>query len=255
MMSIEIWKTYRDFRLDISLYLEEVAGTVLFGPSGSGKTLTMNCIAGLVKPAGGKILFRGNCFFDSSQKINVPARERHIGYMFQDYALFPHLTVLQNVAYPHSGFFGRYLSKKNIAQASAWLEKLNIAHLKSCRPDALSGGQKQRTALARALNASPGLLMLDEPFNALDPLLREQLRKEIKAYLREFAIPSIIITHDPDDVEEFCEQLVLYERGSARLIRNYKELRQDFPDTSTCLRHLQKEFQEELRKKKNGARE
>lgn len=257
MLNINIAKSYRraasTFRLEVAFQIDAATGsTVFFGPSGSGKTLTLNCLAGLVRPDSGSIEFNGECFFNSQKHINVPARKRHLGYMFQDYALFPHLTVLQNVAYARSGLFARRLSHKERAEAEAWLEKLGLTGLGGLMPVELSGGQKQRVALARALNSSPQLLLLDEPFSALDPLLREDLRKEIKAYLEEFAIPSIIITHDPDDVEAFCGRLILYESGRAEIVADYKTRRANFPNTSACLRALQEEFRERLDKEKNG---
>ena len=247
MLSLDIHKRYRRgksvFRLDVSFKLDgDIPCTVFFGPSGSGKTLTMNCIAGLVKPERGFIYFGEECFFNSEKHVNMAARKRHIGYMFQDYALFPHLTVLQNVAYPRSGLLARCLSREMALQAEVWMNKLGIEHLREHKPAELSGGQKQRVALARALNSSPHLLLLDEPFSALDPLLRQELRKEIHAYLEEFAIPSIIITHDPEDAESFCGRLVLYEDGRAKKIDDYWERRRHFPNAFACLRALQKEF-------------
>lgn len=255
MLSLDIHKRYRHgsslFSLDVAFKLEgKNSRTVFFGPSGSGKTLTMNCIAGLIKPDSGFIQFRDEYFFNSREHVNIAARKRHIGYMFQDYALFPHLTVLQNTAYARSGLFARRLSRNVYSGAEELLRKFGIGHLREHKPAELSGGQRQRVALARALNSSPSLLLLDEPFSALDPLLRQELRKELHAYLDEFAIPSIIITHDPEDVESFCGGLVLYEGGRAKKIDNYWERRREFHNTFACLRALQKEFREEREKKR-----
>lgn len=250
MLDLSIRKSYGKgadrFQLNVAFQLENRTGrTVFFGPSGSGKTLTMNCIAGLIRPDSGHIDFGGETFFNSD-RVDVPARKRHIGYMFQDYALFPHMTVLQNVAYARSGLLGRYLSGQEKKQAQAMLDKLDIGYLKSHMPRELSGGQKQRVALARALNSSPQLLLLDEPFSALDPLLRKQLRMEIQNFLNTCGIPSIIITHDPEDVEAFCGLLVLFERGNAKVIANYTEERRHSTSTEDCLIHLQRKFHEEL---------
>lgn len=260
MLDLDIHKSYRRgnalFSLDVNFKLAgDSPRTVFFGPSGSGKTLTMNCLAGLVKPDKGVINFRDECFFNSDRHIDIPARDRHIGYMFQDYALFPHLTVLQNVAYARSGLFARRLSGEEVARAGDLLHKLGIAHLGEHRPAELSGGQRQRVALARALNSSPQLLLLDEPFSALDPLLRQELREEIHAYLDEFAIPSIIISHDPEDVESFCGRLVLYDGGRAKKIDDYWERRRHFPNAFACLRALQKEFREEREEHKRKNRD
>ena len=207
----------------------------------------MNCVAGLIRPDAGRVAFQSQVLFDSAAHVNLPARKRRMGYMFQDYALFPHLTALQNVAYPTSGLFGRWLGKKRKSKAEAMLECLGIAHLGAHMPGELSGGQRQRVALARALNSSPRMLLLDEPFSALDPLLRERLRKEIKGYLDEFGLPSLTITHDPDDVEAFCGALVLYEAGRAKLIEDYAKARGAYPSAAACLRALQEEFREELK--------
>lgn len=245
MLELQIKKSYRDFSLDIAYRLEEAPSAVLFGPSGSGKTLTMNCLAGLAVPDSGFIEFRKEIFYSGNDRICMPARERRAGYMFQDYALFPHLTVLQNTAYSKSGLFARRLSHKIAEEAKKMLERLDIGHLGTRKPAELSGGQKQRAALARALFAQPRFILLDEPFSALDPLLRERLRMELRGYLREFEVPSIIITHDPADVEAFCGPLVLYESGRAKVIDNYQEIRKNFPTTDACLRELQAEFRAE----------
>ena len=141
----------------------------------------------------------GNVLYDSEQGICVPARRRRIGYMFQDYALFPHLSVLHNVAYAGTGLLPWRLNGEQRTWAMDLLERLGIAHLARLYPGNLSGGQKQRVALARALGTRPSLLLLDEPFSALDPLLRERLRGEIQEILAAFTIPAVIISHDPHD--------------------------------------------------------
>lgn len=242
MLDLQIKKSYRGFSLDIAYRLEEAPSAVLFGPSGSGKTLTMNCLAGLAIPDSGYIKFRKEIFYSSYERICVPARKRRAGYMFQDYALFPHLSALQNTAYSQSGLFARRLSHNTAENAKKTLARLGIGHLGARKPAELSGGQRQRVALARALFAKPRFILLDEPFSALDPLLRERLREELRGYLREFEVPSIIITHDPADVEAFCGPLVLYESGRAKVIDNYQEIRKSFPTADACLRELQAEF-------------
>lgn len=254
MLQLAIEKTYKrvetSFQLHAAFKLkEDRPNTVFFGPSGAGKSLTMNCIAGLLNADCGYITFKDQVFFNSEMGIKLPARKRRIGYMFQDYALFPHLTVLQNVAYARSGLLGRFLSKKERVRAQELIETLGLEDLGARKPQELSGGQKQRVALARALNSAPQLLLLDEPFNALDPLLREQLRKELKIYLGAYGLPSIIISHDPEDVETFCDQLVLFENGRCKLVENYQKLRNSYANCASCLRALQKDFQAELREK------
>ena len=201
MISLDIKKSFDDpgraepFHLGIRLEMPEDSRTlVLFGASGSGKTLTLHCLAGLVRPDAGRIVVDGNVLYDSGQGICVPARRRRIGYMFQDYALFPHLSVLHNVAYAGTGLLPWRLNREQCAWAMDLLERLGIAHLARLYPGSLSGGQKQRVALARALGTRPSLLLLDEPFSALDPLLRERLRYEIQEILAAFAIPAVIIS-------------------------------------------------------------
>lgn len=252
MIFLDIKKSFDDpgraapFHLDIRLEMPENSRTmVLFGASGSGKTLTLHCLAGLVRPDAGHIAVDGHVLYDGEQGICLPARRRRIGYMFQDYALFPHLSVLHNVAYAGTGLFPWRLNREQRAWAMEMLDRLGIAHLAGLYPGHLSGGQKQRVALARALGTRPSLLLLDEPFSALDPLLRERLRGEIQEILSRLTIPAVIISHDPDDVDAFAGTLVMYHRGRARMIPAYEPLRRDHASAGDCLRRLQKEMQEE----------
>ena len=264
MIFLDIKKSFDDpgreapFHLGIHLEMPEDSRTlVLFGASGSGKTLTLHCLAGLVRPDAGRIVVDGNVLYDSEQGICVPARRRRIGYMFQDYALFPHLSVLHNVAYAGTGLLPWRLNREQHAWAMDLLERLGIAHLVRLYPGNLSGGQKQRVALARALGTRPSLLLLDEPLGALDlklrqemqygliPLLRERLRGEIQEILAAFAIPAVIISHDPEDVDAFAGTLVTYHRGRARMIADYASLRREYASAGDCLRHLQQEMQAE----------
>lgn len=227
------------FRLDVDYAVSLQRGpVVLFGASGSGKSLTLQCLAGLMRPASGCIRLQGDVLFDSSQGIFLPARDRRLGYMFQEYALFPHLSVLANVAYARSGRRVRRPAPELREEAVRMLEQLGIAHLAQCRPGEISGGQRQRAALARALFSRPRLLLLDEPFSALDPLLRERLRSELAERVREAGIPLLMITHDPLDVDAFAATLVVYAEGRAQVIRDYAATRRGFADTRTCLTAL-----------------
>ena len=171
---------------DLRIPLEQMPVTVLFGPSGSGKTTLLRMLAGLERPDGGSIVFRDRTWFDSARGIHLPPQQRRAGFLFQDYALFPHLTVAENVAYAASPA-GR--------AASCWTRS-GLRTSPRSKPRALSGGQQQRVALARALAAEPALLLLDEPLSALDAPTRARTRLELRRMLLAGGVPSIVVTHD-----------------------------------------------------------
>ena len=246
MLSLHLEKSFRNGVTPFSLNVRYDIGdehkcAVLFGPSGSGKSLTMQCMAGLARPEAGHIRIGGCTLYDSAQNLFVPVQKRRIGYMFQDYALFPHLSLLQNVAYPRTGCWPWKVRGEERDKAQDMLERLGIGHLAAHLPSQISGGQRQRAALARALNADPQLLLLDEPFSALDPLLREHLREELLEIIGNLTIPAVIISHDPDDVDTFAGGLVLYDRGGARTVAEYADLRKSFATAGKCLRYLQEQ--------------
>jgi molybdate transport system ATP-binding protein len=180
--------------------------TVVYGPSGAGKSLTLQAIAGLQRPARGRIAFGDDVLFDSARGIDVPARERRFGYLFQDHALFPKLDVRQNIAFGLTHGWRNPRHGSHAAEVDRWLRAFELEAVAAQRPDELSGGQRQRTALARAVAASPRALLLDEPFSALDPELRERTRREIDALLRALGIPIVLITHDPADIAAFADE-------------------------------------------------
>jgi len=192
----------------------------LFGPSGSGKSLTLLALAGLLKPRCGRIEVRGRTFFDSASGTNVPARRRNIGMLFQDYALFPHLSVRDNVAFGLKPLFGS-LKPEHSRRVDELLELCGLAGLARQRPAQISGGQRQRTALARALATGPDLLLLDEPFTALDQPLREKMRAELYAILERFDMPMVMVSHDLDDVEHFAQTLVAFGHGRVLDVVDY----------------------------------
>ena len=203
------------FSLDVSLSADDDC-VAFFGHSGSGKTLTMQAVAGLFKPARGHIAVGGRTVFDSGKRICLPARSRRLGYLFQDYALFPHLSVRENIAFALDGgrrFF--FMDKQKKQRVDEMLRIFEIEHIAGQRPPFISGGQKQRVALARALANRPDILLLDEPFSALDPLMRERMRSQCKELLARFSTPTIVITHDPADVAVFAKSVLLYENGTA----------------------------------------
>jgi molybdate transport system ATP-binding protein len=163
-------------------------------------------------PDAGRIILKDRVLFDSRRKINVPARNRGIGYVFQDYALFPHLNVAQNVGFGLRKPW-RPLSRREKAGVGEYLEIFEISRLAESFPFELSGGQRQRVALARALIREPDILLMDEPFSALDALLRERIRSEILEILGRFDVPILLITHDPRDIAFFAGTVVNYENG------------------------------------------
>jgi molybdate transport system ATP-binding protein len=204
---------------------------VLFGPSGSGKTLTLQAIAGLLTPDQGRIAVNGDVLYDSRAGINLPTRRRGLGYLFQDYALFPHRTVWDNVAFGLTPLFGR-ASRRDARRVDELLDLFGLSALARQRPAALSGGQKQRTALARALATRPRMLLLDEPFSALDQPLRLRMRSELAKILEKFNIPMIMVTHDTDEMESFAESVVVYRQGCVVGLHTSADMAQ--PGTNAC---------------------
>ena len=183
----------RTFYLDIEL---EIAGTVaLVGPSGAGKTSVLRSVAGVVRPTAGRIALGDDVWLDASRKLFRPPDERRVGLVFQEYALFPHMSVRQNVAYGGRGRVDEYL------------ERFRISHLANAKPTELSGGERQRVALARALAREPGVLLLDEPLSALDAHTKTTVRGELQELLREFHLPTLLVTHDYEDAASLADHV------------------------------------------------
>jgi molybdate transport system ATP-binding protein len=182
---------------------------VLFGPSGAGKTLTLQCLAGLIRPTAGRIVVDGRVFFDSATGVNLPAQARRVGYVFQGYALFPHLTVADNVGF---GLRGRPRAVR-ARRVAAVVEQLGLGGLERRYPRELSGGQRQRVALGRALAIEPALLLLDEPLSALDAPLRRALRDELRALLGAVGTAAVVVTHDFPEAYRLGDRIVVYDAG------------------------------------------
>lgn len=216
-IEVDIRKTLRsskrEFVLDARFTCEDDRN-VVFGPSGAGKSLTLRAIAGLETPDSGRIAVAGTVLFDSSLGINVPARERSVAYLFQDYALFPHLTVVDNIGFGLRPWWRHRLPAAAMRRVDELLELFELRGLGRAYPWELSGGQRQRVALARALIRHPDVLLLDEPFAALDPLLRERMRAELIKTRALFNVPMLVITHDPDDVAVLGETLIVLDEGA-----------------------------------------
>ncbi|MYM68163.1 ATP-binding cassette domain-containing protein [Pseudoduganella sp. FT55W] len=215
-ISLDISKTLRSGEREFQLearFVSQGQRVVVYGPSGAGKSQMMKALAGLMTPDRGRIELAGRCLYDGVAGIDVPARERNVAYLFQDYALFPHLNVRQNIGFglqrgwrnPRAGVDGEAIRY--------WLQAFELEHVAHQFPHQLSGGQRQRVALARALAPQPSALLLDEPFAALDPGLRARMRAELDTLQRRLAIPMLIITHDPEDVRVFGEHVLRMEQG------------------------------------------
>ena len=202
----------RRFHLQLQ-WRSEHRRVVLLGGSGAGKTLTLKAIAGLLQPDAGHIRVAGRALFDAAQGINLTPQQRHVGYVFQDYALFPHLTVRQNIGFAlQRGWFNPRPGQR-LAAVEQWLRAFSLEQVADLLPTQISGGQRQRTALARALVSQPQALLLDEPFAALDQGLRAHLRQELLTVLAQTAVPLLLISHDPEDVRIFGQQVIHLNQG------------------------------------------
>jgi molybdate transport system ATP-binding protein len=205
---ISIHKKLSRFTLDVTISFGQET-IVLFGPSGAGKSMTLQLIAGLLAPDAGRIKLNGTTLFDSQASINLSAQSRQIGYVMQDYALFPHLTVAQNIAF---GLYGLPRAEQQ-ARLNQMVSLLRLEGLQAHKPRQLSGGQQQRVALARALVTRPKLLLLDEPFAALDTPMRTRLRRELLALQRRVQLPTILVTHDLAEAHMLADRMAIIDDG------------------------------------------
>ena len=221
----------REFHLQAAFDAEHDR-VVVFGPSGSGKSITLQCIAGLITPDAGRIQVGERVLFDSTAKVNLAPQARRVGFVYQDYALFPHLTVEHNIGFALLRNLHGRLDATARERIRLFLSLFELHGLARNRPRELSGGQRQRVALARALIGQPDVLLLDEPFAALDPILRERVRGELLGVQSRFRIPMIIITHDPADVEPLAENLVVFDHGRVAQTFNLKDGSSAGPDSS-----------------------
>lgn len=209
VLEVAIEKQLPGFRLAVE-FKADGAPVGLLGPSGSGKTMTLRAIAGLETPDRGRIVLNGRVLFDSEQRINVPARDRRVGVLFQSYALFPHLTVAENIAF---GVQQLSPDERN-RRVEEQLASGHVAHLARRYPATLSGGEQQRVALARALATSPAALLLDEPFSALDTHLRNALERQLRQTLGGYGGSTLFVSHNLEEAYRVCSDLVVLAHGS-----------------------------------------
>jgi molybdate transport system ATP-binding protein len=183
--------------------------TILFGASGSGKTTTLRSISGIVRPDAGRIAIDEEVLFDSAERVDLAIRKRGVGYVFQDLALFPHLTALANVEFGMSSLPQRYRRPR----AEAMMEALHISHAGGRKPREISGGEAQRVALARALASQPRMLLLDEPLSAIDEATKQGIISDLKSINRELRLPIIYVTHSRQEAVSLGERVIVYEQG------------------------------------------
>ncbi len=208
------------FALDVD-FTAPPGVTVLFGPSGSGKSTTLAAIAGLARPAAGRIALGDTAWFDSDGQIDVAVHRRRVAYVFQSLALFPHLSAVHNVAYGMPRELDR---QARTGKALSLLERFHVAHLAHRRPPTFSGGEAQRVALARALASDPHVILLDEPFSALDRDLRLELITELRDTLRDLGAPVVFVTHHRQEARALGERLVVLAKGRVERVGSVDEL-------------------------------
>lgn len=224
-LSFDLYKKLHHFDLDVSIDMKDEL-LVIEGPSGAGKTTILNCLAGIVNADIGEIILDGKTLFSRAaaseavkqarMTINIPIEDRNISYLFQNYALFPHMTVRDNVIYglKNKDEYRNKSSRKDLLDyADHMMDILGISHLSDKRATAISGGEKQRTALARAMVTKPSLLLLDEPFSALDENTKERIYEEFAEFKRTLKIPTILITHDHRETELFADKHITLKEG------------------------------------------
>ena len=216
-LSVNIEKKIGNFYLEMHFEAENEVMSLL-GASGCGKSMTLKCIAGIEKPDKGKIILNGETLFDSEKRINLPPQKRKVGYLFQQYALFPNMTVEQNIA------CGVRNKNKREEITHSLIQSMNLEGMEKKKPYQLSGGQQQRVALARILANEPEVLLLDEPFSALDSYLRFQLEREVQKIIREFGKTVILVSHDRDEVFRLTDSIGIMADGKLEVVGEKKDI-------------------------------
>jgi ABC-type sulfate/molybdate transport systems ATPase subunit len=211
MLEIDVKKQLKHYDLEVKLRVDEGEILMLVGDNGCGKTTLLNLVAGLSDPDEGRISLKGSVLYDSLLNVNVPSEARNIGYVFQSYALFPHMSVHDNVAY---GLRTRHMPRADIDDlVRDHLQTAGLWEIRKARAANISGGQKQRVALARALIIDPGLLLLDEPLSALDVKKQAAMRRDLREIIHACHVPSIIVSHDMRDVASIGDRACFLENG------------------------------------------
>lgn len=212
-LEVRIVLQVRSFALDVAFAVEPGV-TVLFGPSGAGKSRTLGCIAGIVRPDRGHIKLGEEVWFDDAGGRELPIHDRRVAYVFQSLALFPHMTGEENVAY---GIPRHVPRSERRARAEDVLARMRVGHVSARRPHTFSGGEAQRVALARAFAMQPNVLLLDEPFAALDAGVKTELLAEVREWLDRERLPTVLVTHDAEEATLLGDRVVLLEKG--RVVR------------------------------------
>ena len=213
-LQLSVSDARRRFELDIA-FATDAPFVALYGPSGAGKSLTLQAMAGLLPVTAGHVRLNGRTLLDTQAGIDLPPDARGVGYLFQQYALFPHLNVQQNIAFGLTSWRQR-LRPDDALRVEELMAAFGLTALARSKPAALSGGQQQRVALARALACRPQVLLLDEPFAALHTTLRRQLREELRLLRERLGIPAVIVSHDPDDVLALADEVHVLDGGGVR---------------------------------------
>ena len=230
LLDFDIEKHVPGFTLNANLTVEADI-IVLFGPSGAGKSLTVQCLAGVARPDRGHIVLNGEPLFDGNKGLSVPPQRRRIGYVPQNYALFPHLTIAENIAFG----LRHWTKEQSRAEVARLVSLLGLDGLEDRRPWELSGGQQQRVALARAVATRPRLLLLDEPLSALDPSLRASLRADLLRIQEEMDVGIVFVTHDLADAYTMADSIAVYDAGRVLQVGPIDEVFQK-PQTATVAR-------------------
>ena len=217
-LEVDIRKKFSGFTLDVSFRSEGGCMGIL-GASGCGKSMTLKCIAGIEKPDEGRIVLDGKVLFDSEKRIDLKPQRRNVGYLFQNYALFPNMTVEENI-----GIGMKEKKEQRKMLAAKQIERFQLQGLEKRYPFELSGGQQQRVALARILSCSPDIIMLDEPFSALDGYLKETLQLEMQEVLAGYGKDVLFVSHSRDEIFKFCSRMCLISGGSSMLVGDTREI-------------------------------